>query len=122
MAESKYVARGRLLVLEKDPNAGEELKKMNKKKVGAPYRYAESIFMAMAAIRCMTCASYENLEGLARQALGDDDAPRHAHTCRRINGIKVDICEGMVMASSKMRTVRMAVDSSGLQRHNRGGG
>ena len=120
MAESKYVARGRLLVLEKDPNAREELEKMNKKKVGAPYRHAESVFMALASIRCMTGASCENLEGLARQALGDDDAPGHAHTCRRINGIKVDIREGMVMASGKMRAIRMAAGPSGLRRNDRG--
>ena len=120
MAESKYVARGRLLVLQRDPNEGEELEKMNRKKVGAPYRYAESMFLAMAAIRCLTGASYEALEGLARQALGDDGTPRHAQICRRINGIKVDICEGMVIASSSKCTVRMATDSSGLQQHNRG--
>ncbi len=120
MAESKYVARGRLLVLQRDPNEGEELEKMNRKKVGAPYRYPESMFLAMAAIRCLTGASYEALEGLARQALGDDGTPRHAQICRRINGIKVDICEGMVIASSSKCAVRMATDSSGLQRNDRG--
>ena len=120
MAESKYVARGRMLVLQRDPNEGEELEKMNRKKVGAPYRYPEPVFLALAAIRCLTGASYEALEGLARQASGDDGTPRHARTCRRINGIKAGIRGGMVIASSSKRAVRMATDSSGLQRNDRG--
>ena len=120
MAESKCAARGRLLVLEKDPNAGEELEKVNRKKAGAPCRHAESAFMDLAAVRRMTGASHENLEGLARQAPGDDDAPRHAHTCRKNNGTKADIRGGMAMASSKMRAMRVAAGPSGPQRNDRG--
>ena len=120
MAEFKYVARSRLLVLQRDPNEGEELERMNRNKVWAPYRYPESMFLAMAAIRCLTGASHGALEGPARQAPGDDGTPRHARTCRKINGIKVGIRGGMVIASSSKRAVRTAADPSGLQPHNRG--
>ncbi len=120
MAESKCAARGRMLVLRRDPNGGEELEKVNKKKVGAPYRYAESLFLALAAMRRLTGASHGAPGGLARQALGDDGAPRHARTCRRINGTKAGICEGMVIAPGGKRAVRTAADSSGLQRNYRG--
>ncbi len=120
MAESKYVARGRMLVLQRDPNVGEELEKMNRKKVGAPYRYPEPVFLALAAMRRTAGASYGALEGLARQAQVDDGTPRHARTCRRINGIKAGIRGGMAIASSSKRAVRTAADSSGLQRNDRG--
>ena len=103
-----------MLALRRDTNEGEGLEKMNRKKVGAPYRRAESIFLDQAAMRRMTGASHGALEGLARQALGDDGTPRHARTCRRINEIKVDIRRGMVIASSGKRAVRTAADSSGL--------
>ena len=93
---------------------------MNRKKAGAPYRYAESLFLALAAIRCLTGASYEALEGLARQAPGDDGTPRHARTCGRINGTKAGIRGGTAIAPGSKRAVRMATDSSGLQRNDRG--
>ena len=86
---------------------------MNRKKVGAPYRYAEFIFLALAAMRRMTGASHGAPEGLARQVPGDDGTPRHARTCGRINGIKVDIREGMVVAPGYKRAVRTAADSLG---------
>ena len=92
---------------------------MNRKKVGAPHR-PESMFMALAAIRCMTGASCEALEGPARQAPGDDGTPRHARTCGRINGTKAGIREGTAIASSSKRAVRTAADSSGPQRNDRG--
>ena len=109
-----------MLVLRRDPNEGGELEKMNRKKVGAPYRYAEPVFLALAATRCLTGASHGALEGLARQALGDDGTPRHARTCRRISGTKAGIRGGMVIASSSKRAVRTAADSSGPQRNDRG--
>ena len=93
---------------------------MNRKKVGAPYRYAEPVFLALAAMRRMTGAPRGAPEGLARQALGDDGTPRRAHTCRRINGTKADIRGGMAIASSSKRAVRTAADSSGLRRNDRG--
>ena len=93
---------------------------MNRKKVGAPYRYPEPVFLALAVMRRLTGASRGALEGLARQASGDDGTPRHARTCGRINGIKAGIRGGMVIASSSKRAVRTAADSSGLQRNDRG--
>ena len=93
---------------------------MNRKKVGAPYRYAEPVFLALAATRCLTGASRGALDGLARQALGDDGTPRHARTCRRISGTKAGIRGGMVIASGSKRAVRTAADSSGPQRNDRG--
>ena len=109
-----------MLVPQGDPNGGEELEKVNRKEAGAPYRYAESPFLDLAAARRMTGAPRGAPEGLARQALGDDGTPRRAHTCRRINGTKADIRGGMAIASSSKRAVRTAADSSGLRRNDRG--
>ncbi len=47
-AESKRAARGRMLVLRRDPSEGEELERMDRKNVGAPCRCAEYMFMALA--------------------------------------------------------------------------
>ena len=120
MGESKYVIRGRMRVLREDPNAGEELEGMNRGKVGAPYRYAKSLFMVLALIRFTSHMSYECLEGYAREMLGEMNAPRHAQICRRINALKVDIRDGVATVYNGARAVRLAADASGLQQHNRG--
>ena len=120
MGESKYVTRGRMHVLREDPNADEEIKGMHRGKVGAPYRYAESLFMVLALVRFTSHMSYEYLEGYAREVLGELNAPRHAQICRRINALKVDVRNGVATVYNGARAVRLAADASGLQQHNRG--
>ncbi len=125
MAESEYVARGRLLVLQRDPNEGGEPERMNRKKVGAPHRYADPVFLAPAAMRRLTGASHGAPEGLARQAPGDDGTPRHALTCGRINVTRRASAWGRswrraTSAPGDERAVRMAADSPGPQRNDRG--
>ena len=120
MGESKHVTRGRMCVLREDPNGDEEIKGINRGKVGAPYRYAESLFVMLAMIRFTSHMSYKCLEGYAMEMLGEMNAPRHAQICRRINALKVDIRDGMATVYNGARAVRLAADASGLQQHNRG--
>ena len=93
---------------------------MNRKEAGAPYRYPESPFPALAAVRRMAGASRGAPEGPARQAPGDDCAPRHARTCGRISGTKAGIRGGTAIAPGGKRAARTAADSSGPQRNDRG--
>ena len=49
----KYVKRGHALVIGDDPQRHEEVAVANRNKVGAPFRYAESPFAALMAVKSM---------------------------------------------------------------------
>ena len=115
----KYIERGKILHMRANPNWDAELKEANKGKVGAPFKYAESLIVHLAFIRMMTGASYYALEGIVKEALGDLHAPSHSQICARINSIQIADLAGAFSMTSASR-FRCAVDASGLEQHNTG--
>ena len=59
----KYVKRGQALIIRDDPQRHEEVTGVSRNKVGAPFRYAESLFMAPAVVKSMTGLPYRHLQG-----------------------------------------------------------
>ena len=47
----KYVKRGQALVIGDDPQRHEEVAATNRSKAGALFRYAESLFVALAVVK-----------------------------------------------------------------------
>jgi len=112
--DARYVALGRMLVLSKSPDYEDELARANKNKNGAPFRYAESLFMSLAAMRSFCGLSFRVLEGAAEASIGEDDAPGYRQIQRRINGIRTSIRDGIVTARGRNGTMNLAIDGTGL--------
>ena len=112
--DARYVALGRTLVLSKSPDYSDELARANRKKNGAPFRYAESLFLSLAVIRSFCGLSFRVLEGVAAESIGRDGAPGYRQIHRRINGIKVSIRDGIITARGRNGTLNLAIDGTGL--------
>ena len=112
--DARYVALGRMLVLSRGPDYGGELARANRKKNGAPFRYAESLFLSLAAIRSFCGLSFRVLEGVAAESIGRDDAPGYRQIHRRINGVKVSVRGSVVTARGRSGALNMAIDGTGL--------
>ena len=68
MSDDKLVKRGELiLLLEQDENPEEELKRMNKGKVGRPFTYADSLIWAMAVLKVCLKLPYRQLVGFTKR-------------------------------------------------------
>ena len=68
MSDDKLVKRGELVLLigeEEDPE--EELKRMNRGKVGRPFTYTNSLIWALAVLRVCLRLPYRQLTGFARR-------------------------------------------------------
>ena len=57
----KYVKRGQALVVRDDPQRRMGVRDANRHKVGAPFRYADSLFAALAVIKSIIDLSYNRL-------------------------------------------------------------
>ena len=118
----KYVERGRMVVLNYDPEWEADVIKANCKKNGAPFQYAEAMFASIATLRSMFQIPYRQLEGMVSEMLGDKNTPSHPTIYRRINGISVNITDSEMVATTPdgTRHVFLATDGSGLKVDNRG--
>ena len=52
-ANEKYTKHGQALITKGDPQRHEEVMSANRNKVGAPFRYAGSLFVALAVVKSM---------------------------------------------------------------------
>ena len=71
----KYVKRGHALIIGDDPQRHEEVAAANRNKVGAPFRYAESQFAALAVVKSMTGLPYRHLQRLKSANIHEDSKP-----------------------------------------------
>ena len=116
----KYVKRGQALIIRDDPQRHEEVTGVNRNKVGAPFRYAESLFMAPAVVKSMTGLPYRHLQGMLIETLGGRDSPCYATIYRRFQALDVKRHDGVfIVTGGGTALVRLAVDSTGLKQHNR---
>lgn len=71
MSEDKLVKRGELiLLLGREERPEEELKRMNKGKVGCPFTYTDSLIWALALFKVCLHLRYRQLEGFAKTLYG----------------------------------------------------
>ena len=98
---------------------GDELEEMNRGKEGGRYLYPRSLIELQAFIRAYLRLPYRQLEGLTR-ALSKWEprlrAPDYSTTCRRVNGLDVDLEPRL----DPQAPVTLAVDASGVKVADRG--
>lgn len=116
----KYINRGRMLVLHFDDKWEAEVKKANRGKVGAPFKYAESLIVKLAFMRMLGKLPFNELVGLAKEMIGDKNIPCSSALWERINQIKIEDYAGAFVVTADSGKTRMAVDASGLKQHNNG--
>ena len=98
---------------------GEELEDLNRGKEGGRYRYPNSLIELQASLRACFMLPYRQLEGFTRALsrweprLG---APDYTTTCRRVNGLNVDLEPRL----DPDEWVTLAVDASGIKVADRG--
>lgn len=117
---AKYVRHGRGLAVAHDPGWEEDLMEANCSKEGAPFRYADGLIMAAAALRTSLGMQYRQLSGFLAAMLEGHDSPHYSILCRRINRLDVDIDGGLVRVSDRGTPMTLLADSSGLKQCNRG--
>ena len=119
--DARYVDRGTVLVLHPDKNSAAELARMNRRKNGRPFAYPETLIISLAIIRTVCGISYRMCEGLAQEALGEENAPDFTTLQRRISKVDTTLVRGHSgIARSKSSTVRVIPDGTGLTPGNRG--
>ena len=114
----KYVRVGESMVLKEDPSWRQDIKKANRKKNGHPFAYSDGLFAVLGIIKTLTGASYRNLEGMCRASLGS--APDHSTIHARLTAL--DVFDGTKPARVRTsgKTIRLAIDSSGMTPYMRG--
>ena len=112
----KSVKRGQALIIRDDPQRHEGVMVANRKKMGAPFQYAESLFVALAAVKSTAGLPYRHLQGMLIETLGDWDTPCYTTIYRRFQALEVK-SNGSVFTVTGGGTVpvRLAVDSTGLK-------
>ena len=83
----KYVKRGQALIIRNDPQKYEEVTGASRNKVGAPFRYAESLFAAPAVVKSMTGLPYRHLQG--SEAANIYQGSKSSNTASRIAPFKI---------------------------------
>ena len=117
----KYVKRGADIFIGYDPGWQDEVGHANEGKVGAPYRYSESLLMLAAAFKVAMGAPYRQLEGMVGKMVGESQTPSFSQLYKRINRLDVDTDQtGVVTVSDRKHSRILAADATGLKRHNRG--
>ena len=117
----KYVKRGADIFIGYDPGWQDEVGHANEGKVGAPYRYSESLLMLAAAFKVAMGAPYRQLEGMVGKMVGESQTPSFSQLYKRINRLDVDTDQtGVVTVSDRKHSKILAADATGLKRHNRG--
>ena len=91
----KYVKCGQALIIWDDPQRRKDVTGANRNKVGAPFRYAESLCATQAVVKSMTGLPYRHLQGMLIETPGNGDLPYYITACRRFQALKVKRSGGM---------------------------
>ena len=117
----KYVKRGADMFIEYNPEWEDEVSHANKGKVGAPYRYSETLIMLAAALRVGLGVQYRQLEGTIGKMIGESKTPSFSQLRKRMGRLDVSTDQGGVITVSDPKHPRiLAADATGLKQHNRG--
>ena len=80
----KYVRHGQELVVRDDPQRRVEIRGTSRHKAGAPFRYADSLFVALAIIKSITSLLYRHLQGMLAMTPRDEGSPDYATIYKRL--------------------------------------
>ena len=117
----KLVARGEAYIsLDFIDSWKEDLKELNRGKVGAPYEYPECLMVFLAYLHMLLNIDYRGLEGFLRGLfrLIHFDVPDYTTICRRVNKVSIEIKKTLIPYKGK--EVVISLDSSGAKVANRG--
>ena len=110
------------MFIEYNPEWEDEVSHANKEKVGAPYRYSETLIMLAAALRVGMGARYRQLEGTVGKMIGEPRTPSFSQLRKRMGGgLDVSTYQGgMITVSDPTHSRILAADATELKQHNRG--
>ena len=115
----KYVKRGADMFIEYNPECEGEVGHANKGKVGAPYRYSETLIMTAAALRVGLGVWYRQLEGTIGKMIGESKTPSFSQLRKRIKRLDVSTNRGgMITVPDRRHSRILAADATGLKQYN----
>ena len=85
----KYVRRGQALIIRDDPQRRTEVRNANRRKAGAPFRCADSLFAALAVTKSMTGLPYRHLQGMLTMTPTGEDILDYTTIYRRFQSMDV---------------------------------
>ena len=96
----------------------EGVDKLNDNKVGHPFVYSDTCFMAVALFRNMAGVAYRQLQGIMEDCIGKENTPKYSAICKRIN--KIDLEKNnkttwFIDGKNKVEIMFLAGDSTGLK-------
>lgn len=112
--DARYVATGRALALVASPDAGAELRWMNRGKNGRPYKYPESLIMTLAGFRSYCGLSFRVCEGFAVGQLGGEGVPHFTQIWRRMNALDVSFGARAVSVRGRNGVLNLSIDGTGM--------
>lgn len=118
-SDAKYRARGKATAPSYNPAWDKELKQMNHKKVGRPYKYSHSMMAAIAICRLLFGFSYRVTEGYFTKHWDGHDVPHFSVIWKRVGGTMPVFDKASVRNLLKGKRC-FVVDSTGLKLSNRG--
>ena len=105
-------------------NRENDLKVMNKGKVGRPYQYSNVEIFAAYAIKCIFKLGYREASGIVEdfeQQYGVDNTPNFRTTHWRIKKLKKETISISIHEESKdMVDIEVIIDSTGIKSRNDG--
>jgi IS5 family transposase len=117
----KLVRRGEAyLSLDFIESWDKELRKMNRRKNGAPFKYPESLMIFLGYLHILLGIDYRGLQGylIGLSKFVHFDVPHYSVICRRINGLAIDLKRTLLRYRGK--DVVISLDSTGVKVTNRG--
>ena len=103
----KYVKRGADMFIEYNPEWEDEVSHANKGKVGAPYRYSETLIMLVAALMVGLGVQYRQLEGTIGRMIGESKTPSFSQLRKRMGRLDVSTDQGGVITVSDPKHPRI---------------
>lgn len=117
----KLVRRGEAYVsLDFINSWSKDIKRLNRKKIGAPYHYPNSLIVFLAYLHLLLHIDYRGIEGFLQglSKLVCFDVPDYSTICRRVNKVEASIQKTLI--DYKGKDVIILLDSSGVKVTNRG--
>ena len=118
--DAKYVAQGRALAVKYDDSWEDELKEMNRGKVGRPFQYSHSMMFFVAMCRVMIDTGYRQCSGYFKETWGDELAPSYSTIWQRAGKTMPRFKKDSTFQPPKDGIIRLVPDSTGMKIGNRG--
>ena len=116
----KYVKRGADMFIEYNPEWEDEVRHANKGKVGAPYRYPETLIMPAAALRVGMDVRYGQLEGAVGKMIRAFRMPFFSQIRKRMGRLDVSTYQSGMITVPAGHTSGWSPEATWLDMLNRG--